>query len=109
MSAIDEISMKFISGIPVSQVSVTNSEWLAVLAEIEQLRQERDGLRADAVRYRWLRRRVGATGPAGNDYTKWSFVFPTNLTLKVSELMISDIKSDFDSSIDAAMAKEQGE
>lgn len=57
----------------------------------------------DAAMFRWLRRKVGATGPAGSDYSKWQFTFPTNLTLKVSELNITDIESDFTNAIKAAM------
>lgn len=75
---------------------LTGAEWTALM-----------GVDWDAVRYRWLRRKVGATGPAGNDYRKWQFTFPTNLTLKVSELNITDIESDFNNAIDSAMGEQQ--
>lgn len=60
----------------------------------------------DAARYRWLRRKVGACGPAGDDYSEWRFTFPTNFTLKVSELNVTDIESDFNNAIDTAMKGE---
>lgn len=60
-------------------------------AELEALRQERDGLRADAVRYRWLRH---------GDNDELVFVQGTAWLAR---------NEDLDAAIDAAMAKEQGD
>lgn len=79
-----------------SGLTLTREQWTALM-----------GVDRDAVRYRWLRRKVGATGPAGNDYSKWQFTFPTNITLKVSELNITDIESDFNNAIDSAMGEQR--
>lgn len=64
-------------------------------AELEALRQERDGLRADAVRYRWLREKV------------------ENRQLEIAKegsYQLTTWCNDYlDGAIDADMAKEQGD
>ena len=69
-------------------------------SEIEALRRERDGLRADAVRYRWLREkaRTGEDAPDGLYIGVDSVKYPGKWAL---------YEKHADKAIDAAM-KEQG-
>ena len=92
MSAIDDL-IEFMRSLesdhlPDGWPAVRMHQITALISEIERLRQERDGLRADAARYRWLRH-------GDND------------ELVCVPWMLRNEK--LDAAIDAAIAKEQGE
>lgn len=65
-----------------------------VLAQAEA---DSDALRADAERYRWLRRKVSAHGIIDG----WTFSFPTHLTLPAPASAMRDPAGALDAAIDA--------
>lgn len=68
-------------------------------AELESLRQERDGLRADAERYRWLRSEIENGAVQG----------VSGALVELYDETMYDDGDELDAAIDAAMAKEQGD
>lgn len=102
MSAIDKL-IKFMRGLeddhnPEGWPAVRMQQITMLLNEIEALRQERDRLRADAVRYRWLRSKN--VGPSQIEKVS-DDCNPPYFTLKC--------EGELDAAIDTAMAKEQGD
>lgn len=100
MRAIDELIefMRSLSSshLPDGWPAVRMQQITMLLDEIEAIRQERDGLRADAVRYRWLRKQ-----------------HEKHLGLTICKVGMFDLTpwsgDDPDAAIDNAMAKEKGD
>jgi len=62
---------------------------------------EIEALRADAERYRWLRRKVSAHGVIDG----WTFAFPTHLALPAPASAMRDPAGGLDAAIDRARGK----
>lgn len=73
-------------------------EPIALLSELDEARAERDALRADAERYRWLR---GDTSPGSERWSRW------NLQRWDGTCWHSLERVALDAAIDAALAREE--
>lgn len=72
----------------------------ALLSHLASKDAEIERLRADAERFRWLSRKVGAHGVIDG----WAFSFPTHLSLPAPVLAIRDPEAALGHAIDAAIA-----
>jgi hypothetical protein len=88
------------------EVALRMSEAMKMHGDILDLTAERDALREDAERYRWLRTRVSGHRAVGSGRPA-TFAFPGPLDLPpIGDIMRGSVAQHLDAAIDAARKKQ---